>query len=124
MITKRLLGIVLITLMLFFFSSMGFAADMDPAKAAPPAKADLTDTNTVTNDQSKGLEGLRNAYSQKINDVKPQAKQDQLKLNNMVPAARSGKIKGKGINTQAPKDNSNVKQRVGKKGESADLEDD
>ena len=118
MITKRLLGIVLITLMLFFFSSMGFAADMDPAKA------DLTDTNTVTNDQSKGLEGLRNAYSQKINDVKPQAKQDQLKLNNMVPAARSGKIKGKVINTQAPKDNSNVKQRVGKKGGSADMEDD
>ena len=118
MITKKLwLRLLLITITLLFFSSAGFAVDKAPAKAAPAAKetaakpevkkveakADLIDINTATKDQLKALEGIGDAYSQKIIDGRPYAKKDQLTSKKIVPQATYDKIKDKIIAVQAPK---------------------
>ncbi len=80
--TKRVwLWICLIALAVIFISSVGIAADKKAATKPSPAakdavakpeekeaesKTDLIDINTATKEQIKALEGIGDAYSQKI----------------------------------------------------------
>ena len=110
--------VCVIALAVIFISTVGFAADTKvPAKPTPPAKAavakpeekkadvkaELIDINTATKDQLKALEGIGDAYSQKIIDGRPYAKKDQLTSKKIVPDATYNKIKDKIIAKQPPK---------------------
>ena len=105
-----------------FMSSVGLAADKKTAaKPAPAAKeaavnlegkksdvkaevtVELIDLNRATKDQLRVLDGIGEAYSQKIIDGRPYAKKDQLKSRKILPDALYDKIKDKVIAKQPPK---------------------
>lgn len=121
MITRRVwTRVCLIMLAVIFISSTSIAAEKkDAAKptatkeaAVKPAekkaeaaakKTDLIDINTATKDELKALEGVGDAYSQKIIDGRPYTKKDQLTSKKILPDATYNKIKDKIIAKQPPK---------------------
>jgi competence protein ComEA len=110
--------ICLVALAVIFISSVGIAEEKKAAtKPAPTAKeaavkpeekkaeakADLIDINTATKDQLQVLDGIGDAYSQKVIDGRPYAKKDQLKSRKILPDAVYDKVKDRIIAKQPPK---------------------
>jgi|SRR6185369_2984615 len=74
------------------------------AKPAIPAKDELVDINSATEDQLKKIPGIGDEYSKKIVSGRPYAKKDQLKSRKIIPDALYEKIKDKIIAKQVKAD--------------------
>jgi competence protein ComEA len=72
-------------------------------KPAAPAKDELIDINSATEDQLKKIPGIGDEYSKKIVAGRPYAKKDQLKSRKIIPDALYEKIKDKIIAKQVKK---------------------
>ena len=72
----------------------------DP-KPVAPAKEELLDINTATEEQLRKIAGIGEEYSKKIVAGRPYAKKDQLKSRKIIPPAVYEKIKDKIIARQA-----------------------
>jgi len=64
-------------------------------KTVPPAKEELLDINTATEEQLKKIPGIGEEYSKKMVAGRPYVKKDQLKSRKIVPPAVYEKIKNK-----------------------------
>jgi len=74
-------------------------------KPVAPAKEELLDINTATEEQLRKIPGIGEEYSKKIIAGRPYAKKDQLTSRKIIPAAVYEKIKDKIIARQAKADN-------------------
>jgi competence protein ComEA len=69
-------------------------------KPAAPAKEELLDINSATEEQLKKIPGIGDEYSKKIIAGRPYAKKDQLLSRKILPPALYEKIKDKIIAKQ------------------------
>jgi len=74
-------------------------------KPVAPAKEELLDLNTATEEQLKKIPGIGEEYTKKIVAGRPYAKKDQLKSRKIIPPAVYEKIKDKIIARQTKADN-------------------
>jgi competence protein ComEA len=102
--TKKFMARILVALFaLSLISGMAVAqaakktAKTDTAAAAKP---DLLDINSATKEQLEALPGIGAAYSQKIIDGRPYARESDLIQRKIVPAATYNKIVDKIIAKQ------------------------
>lgn len=94
---KQLRAVLLATLVLLLGVSLAYpqAAPTKSESAAVKTKATaLVDINSATKDQLKDLQGIGDAYSQKIIDGRPYRVKTDLVTKKIIPQATYDKIKG------------------------------
>lgn len=99
---KAWFGMFLMVLAVVIIGSTAIAADKKAAPAKAESKADLIDINTATKEQLMTLEGIGDAYSQKIISGRPYARKDQLASKKIIPEPTYNQIKDRIIAKQPP----------------------
>jgi len=97
---RILIKLLVATLLIFALAVPTMAADKP---AAAQTKVELIDINSASDAQLKSLPGIGDAYAAKIIAGRPYAKKDQLKSQQVIPAATYGKIQDRIIARQPGK---------------------
>ena len=99
--------IVVMTSVLMYAASPAFAQGAKPAKpapkagaAAPAVSANLIDINTAKKDDLMKLNGIGDAYADKIIAARPYRAKNELVTKKVIPQATYDKIKGQIIAKQ------------------------
>ena len=106
MTRRRLLSLVLVALLGFTLATPSETFAQGKAKSAPKTMTKnaptmkLVDLNTASKDELIALQGVGEAYAQKIIDGRPYAKKSELVTKKIIPSATYNKIAGRVIAKQ------------------------
>jgi competence protein ComEA len=94
---------LVVLIALTFVASLGFAKEVKKAPGKEKAKVELIDINSASKEQLMTLNGIGDAYADKIIAGRPYKNKTELKKKKIVPAATYAKIQSKIIAKQEGK---------------------